>query len=71
MALPPPSARGGENDLEAEGFALWRDLGPSAPRRLATVHYTETYGSPLRSWDWAAASLTMEVPDPLLRTPHL
>ena len=69
MALSPPLFLRGNNDAGAKGVFLWQEFGPWAPRRLAALHYAKTYGSLPPGRDRAAASLTTNIPDPLMRAP--
>ena len=60
-ALPATHALGEYSGLKA--------ISTVGPRRLAGLHYAETFGSPPSPWDWATASPHMYDPDPLLRAP--
>ena len=45
---------------------LWQTMGPWASRYLAAHQYWNTYGALSTHWDWAAASLDLTAPAPLL-----
>ena len=57
------------DDVQAKGVALWAEFGHWAPPRLAATQYAKTFRFLPQGWDWEADSLSMEVPDPLMRTP--
>ena len=66
VTLPPPFSPGKTNDERAEGFAMWKGVGPWGPQRPAALHYAGNFGPLPPRRDWEEDSLTM---DSLMRAP--
>ena len=66
VAVPPNYPTGSYVETKCMGTTLWQTKGPWAGRALAAHQYWNWYGALSASRDWAARSMDIQAPSPLL-----